>query len=142
MLSHITVGITDPDRALTFYGPLMKALGSVMKFSEPRWTGWMQPGKDRPLFIITYPFDGQAAAPGNGQMIAFQADSRSVVDNCYVLALRHGGIDEGRPGLRVEYHPNYYGAYFRDPDGNKLSICCHEPTTCPVAIRSRDAGTD
>ena len=54
MLSHITVGITDPDRALTFYGPLMKALGSVMKFSEPRWTGWMQPGKDPLLFIITY----------------------------------------------------------------------------------------
>ncbi len=58
-------------------------------------------------------------------MIALLAQSRPVVDLCHALAIEHGGVCEGDPGLRPEYHPSYYGAYFRDPDGNKLCVCCH-----------------
>ena len=58
-------------------------------------------------------------------MSALAADTRVLVDRCHALALELGGIDEGAPGLRTQYHPNFYGAYFRDLDGNKLCVCCH-----------------
>lgn len=125
MLSHITVGISDMRKALVFYDPLLATLGLTLKFADETWAGWEQPGVQRPLFIITRPFDGEPASTGNGQMIAFLAASRAQVDECYRLALEHGGIDDGRPGLRPQYHAHYYGAYFRDPDGNKLCVCSH-----------------
>jgi catechol 2,3-dioxygenase-like lactoylglutathione lyase family enzyme len=127
MFSHTTLGVADADRARTFYGPLLAALGLVPKFADARWAGWKHPDADRPLFIVTRPFDGAPASSGNGQMTAFLAPSRALVDRCHTLALDHGGTDEGAPGLRSEYHPHYYGAYVRDPDGNKLCICCHDP---------------
>ena len=64
-------------------------------------------------------------------MVAFLAESRAVVDRAYVVALASGGTPEGAPGLRPEYHENYYGAYFRDPDGNKLCVACHLPPGLP-----------
>lgn len=127
MFSHIFVGVTDFDRAMAFYGPLMLSLGLDARFcdrSRP-WAGWQGAGEARPLFLIGRPFDGQAHHPGNGQMTAFLADHRAMVDKVYQTALAHGGISEGFPGLRPEYHENYYGAYFRDPDGNKLCVACH-----------------
>jgi catechol 2,3-dioxygenase-like lactoylglutathione lyase family enzyme len=59
--------------------------------------------------------------------IAFLAESRAAVDSVYAVALVNGGSSEGAPGLRPEYHEHYYGAYFRDPDGNKLCVACHLP---------------
>ena len=73
-------------------------------------------------------------APGNGQMTAFLAADRATVDRAHAVALAQGGHCEGPPGLRPEYHANYYGAYFRDPDGNKLCVACHAEapvTTAP-----------
>ena len=75
--------------------------------------------------MLGQPFDQQPHAPGNGQMVAFLASSRAMVDAAYALALQLGGISEGAPGLRPQYHANYYGAYFRDLDGNKLCVVCH-----------------
>ncbi|WP_242487905.1 VOC family protein [Pseudomonas sp. TH31] len=83
--------------------------------------------RPRPLFVIGTPFDEHPATPGNGQMIALLAPSREIVSRCHALALANGGSCEGPPGLRPHYHPDYYGAYVRDPDGNKLCVCCHEP---------------
>ena len=60
-------------------------------------------------------------------MVAFLAETRAVVDEAYAVALTSGGTSEGAPGLRPEYHDHYYGAYFRDPDGNKLCVACHVP---------------
>lgn len=125
MLSHITVGISDVREARAFYDPLLATLGLSLKFANETWAGWEQPGVQRPLFIITRPLNGEPASTGNGQMIALLATSRALVDKCYRLALEHGGIDEGRPSIRPQYHANYYGAYFRDPDGNKLCVCSH-----------------
>ena len=128
MFSHVFVGVSDFERALAFYRPLLGALGIEPRFcdrSRP-WAGWQMPGRARPLFLIGTPFDGEPQAPGNGQMTAFLAPNRDAVDRAHALALAHGGADEGGPRLRPDYHAHYYGAYFRDPDGNKLCVVCHD----------------
>ncbi len=129
MFSHIFLGISDFERALAFYQPLMKALGIQQRFVEPGrpWAGWQSAPGPRPLLVIARPFDGGAPSAGNGAMVALMAASRAQVDAAYTTALAHGGTPEGAPGLRPEYHAHYYGAYFRDPDGNKLCVACHEP---------------
>lgn len=129
MLSHVFIGITEFDRALAFYQPIMDALQLQMKFCDPDkpWAAWMSKDAARPLFVIGTAFDEQPATPGNGQMIALLAPSREIVNRCHALAMAHGGSCEGSPGLRPHYHPDYFGAYMRDPDGNKLCVCCHEP---------------
>jgi lactoylglutathione lyase len=129
MLSHIFVGGSDIDRALKIYEPLMAALKIEPRFcdrSRP-WAGWQTAGGPRPLFLIGTPYDEQPPHPGNGHMVAFLAADRAAVRKVYEVALENGGTSEGKPGLRPEYHANYYGAYFRDPDGNKLSVACHSP---------------
>jgi len=129
MLSHVTVGITDFPRAFAFYSAVMAVLDLPLRFTEPEYgfAGWNPKDGGRPVFFISTPFDGRAATPGNGSMTAFLAPSRAIVDAGYEAAIAAGGTCEGPPGLRAHYHPNYYGAYFRDPDGNKLCLCCHEP---------------
>jgi catechol 2,3-dioxygenase-like lactoylglutathione lyase family enzyme len=129
LISHIHLGVADFDRSLGFYSVLMQELGLLLKFSDPvkGWAGWVSPAAPRPLFLIGRPFDGLPAAPGNGQMVALLAPSRAAVDRVHALALGLGGRCEGVPGLRPHYHPDYYGAYFRDLDGNKICICCHQP---------------
>ena len=130
MFSHIFVGVHDLGRALAFYKPLMAVLGIELRFCEPErpWAGWQSHPDPRPFFLIGRPFDGQPHTPGNGQMVAFLADGRSTVDKAFAVALANGGTSEGAPGLRPEYHAHYYGAYFRDPDGNKLCVACHSPS--------------
>jgi catechol 2,3-dioxygenase-like lactoylglutathione lyase family enzyme len=128
LLSHVFVGVTDFERAMAFYAPLMEALGHRRRFLDPDrpWAGWEQAEGGRPLFLVGRPFTGKAAA-GNGQMVALLAPSRAAVDSAWAVALAAGGASEGAPGLRPEYHADYYGAYVRDPDGNKLCVCCHDP---------------
>jgi catechol 2,3-dioxygenase-like lactoylglutathione lyase family enzyme len=126
VLSHTTLGVSDVQEARRFYAPVLETIGLTLKFADEKWAGWKCQETERPLFIITRPFDDNPASAGNGQMIALLAATRASVDACYALALQLGGTDEGRPGLRPEYHADYYGAYFRDPDGNKLCVCCHD----------------
>ncbi len=127
MISHVFTGIQDFDKSFSFYSALMTELGLVLKFKDAGkpWAGWMPADQPRPLFVIGKPYNGEAAEHGNGQMVALLAASRATVQRAYDAALAHGGTCEGPPGLRPQYHPNYYGAYFRDPDGNKLCVCCH-----------------
>lgn len=129
MFSHIMVGVSDFERALRFYKPVLGALDIQFRFQEDErpWAGWQSSPDPRPLFLIARPFDQQPHQPGNGQMVAFLARSRAQVDEVHAIALSNGGSCEGRPGLRPEYHAHYYGAYFRDPDGNKLCVACHQP---------------
>ena len=127
MISHVFIGITNFKRALPFYSTVMATLGLQLKFADPAtpWAGWVSPTHPRPLFLIGHPFNGQPHTPGNGQMTALLAPSRDAVDLAHATALEHGAACEGAPGLRPHYHPNFYGAYFRDLDGNKLCVCCH-----------------
>jgi catechol 2,3-dioxygenase-like lactoylglutathione lyase family enzyme len=128
MFSHVFVSVSDFERALVFYQPLMLALGNELRFCDATkpWAGWHANGESRPLFVICEPYNGRAHDSGNGQMIAFQARTRAMAQSCHALAIANGGSCEGAPGLRPQYHENYYGAYFRDPDGNKLCVACHE----------------
>ena len=71
-------------------------------------------------------------------MVAFLADSRATVDAAHTAALAAGGTCEGPPGPRPEYHEHYYGAYFRDPDGNKFGVACHQPVDQASDARTGD----
>ena len=128
MLSHVYIGISDFGRALAFYTAVLDTLGLTLKFSQPEksWAGWMQPGVARPLFLIGLPYNGEPAEPGTARWSPCSPHPRAV-HRCHAVALQNGGRCEGPPGLRPQYHANYYGAYFRDPDGNKLCVCCHDP---------------
>ncbi|MBM6581088.1 VOC family protein [Microvirga sp. BT689] len=126
MYSHTTVGANDLPRARAFYEAVFAPLGHEVRYSDETFVGWGVPGGP-PQFLIARPFNGEAPSVGNGAMIALVARKRSVVDACHAAALEQGGTDEGKPSLRPHYHPNYYGAYFRDPDGNKICIVCHQP---------------
>lgn len=128
MFSHVTVGASDIARAGDFYDAVLKPLGIVrhktfkiaVSYKPEGFSGIEDP------FWILKPFDRNAPAPGNGPMVAFDAKSRVAVDAFHAAALAAGGKDEGAPGLR-KYHPNFYGAYVRDLDGNKLCAVCHHP---------------
>ena len=73
------------------------------------------------------PLDKKAASAGNGVTIGLEADRPLCGRRRHKAGMSAGGKDEGAPGLRTHYHPNYYGAYLRDPDGNKICIVCHKP---------------
>ena len=128
MISHLFLGVNDFHQAFKFYSAVMPELDLHVKFCELEkpWASWVAADAARPLFLIGKPFDGNSATAGNGPMIALKASTRGAVDRTHAQALAHGGKCEGKPGLRPEYHLNYYGAYFRDLDGNKICVCCHD----------------
>jgi catechol 2,3-dioxygenase-like lactoylglutathione lyase family enzyme len=127
MLSHVHVGVTDFTRSYGFYRAVLGELKLEVKVYRPEqsWAAWAASGTDRPLFFIGLPFDRRPAASGNGHMTAFLAPTRGAVDRCHTAAIANGGRCDGPPGPRPRYHAHYYGAYFRDPDGNKICVCCH-----------------
>jgi catechol 2,3-dioxygenase-like lactoylglutathione lyase family enzyme len=129
MFSHVTLGTNDADRAIAFYDALLVPLGLARIEGGPGqgFAGYARAPDATPQFWITRPFDRAAATVGNGVTIAFEAAERSAVDAFHARALAAGGADEGAPGLRPHYHADYYGAYARDPDGNKLCCVCHRP---------------
>jgi len=131
MLSHITLGTNDLERARRFYEPVMATLGIDQPFKLPATLVFGELAGLK-LFIVS-PFDGGEAKPGNGTHAAFLAPDRAAVDAFHAAALANGGTDEGAPSLRPHYHPNYYGAYVRDPDGNKLQAVCHRRSNDAMA---------
>ena len=123
MFSHVTLGTNDFDRAREFWLALMQVLGHPVLFEHGGTLAFGLPAG--PKTFIVSPYDGRAAVPGNGVHVAYVVGNRATVDAFHATALEHGGSDEGAPGLRPHYHPNYYGAYARDPDGNKIQAVCH-----------------
>jgi catechol 2,3-dioxygenase-like lactoylglutathione lyase family enzyme len=126
MFSHVTIGSNDMAKSKAFYDGVTKPLGLILRMEYPDGMGYGANG-GRPQLWIVRPLDKQAATVGNGITIALEADTRSAVDAAYAAAMAAAGKDEGMPGLRTHYHPNYYAAYVRDPEGNKVCIVCHKP---------------
>lgn len=127
MFSHVSLGTDELDRATAFYDAVLRPLGLIRVKTLPEYgaAGWGAAPGARPQFWVTRPYDGAVATVGNGAMAAFAAPHHAAVQAVHAAALEAGGTDEGAPGPRAHYHPNYYGAYFRDPDGNKLCVVCH-----------------
>ena len=124
MLGYVTVGTNDIDRARGFYDAVLAEIGArrVMEFGENGFTMYGT-GSRSPGLALTRPYNGEAAQPGNGIMPAIGVDSREKVARVHAKALELGGSDEGTPGLRTpEGDRAFYGAYFRDLDGNKLCV--------------------
>ena len=120
MFSHVTIGTSDLARAIAFYDAALAPLGIVRAGGKyENWAAWHRPGEAAKLWV-GLPFNGQPTERGNGWMAALTAPSRAAVDAAHAAALAAGGRDEGAPGARPHYAADYYGAYVRDPDGNKL----------------------
>ena len=129
MIGYATVGTNDIDRARAFYDDLLGGIGArrVMEFPQNGFTMYGT-GARAPGLAVTRPYNGEAAQPGNGAMVALAMDSRDKVDRLHARALELGGSDEGPPGVRGEDGDRaFYGAYFRDLDGNKLCAFCIGP---------------
>jgi catechol 2,3-dioxygenase-like lactoylglutathione lyase family enzyme len=126
MFSHVTVGSNDVARSKGFYDAMLKPLGLVRCADYPDGVGYGPAGGGRPQLWIVSPLDKKAASTGNGITIGLEAPDRPAVDAAHKAAMSAGAQDEGAPGLRPHYHPNYYGAYVRDLDGNKICIVCHK----------------
>ncbi len=126
MFSHLTIGSNDVTRARAFYDGLTRSLGLERLADYPGAIAYGRPGGRPQLWILT-PLDKNTASVGNGITVGLEAPDRPSVDAAHKAGLAAGGKDEGAPGLRPHYHPNYYGGYLRDPDGNKICVVCHKP---------------
>lgn len=118
MLHHVSVGVADVEAAARFYDAALGALGyrRVMEFL-PSAVAY---GENAPSFWVQQPANGKAATIGNGTHIGFTAKSKEAVHAFHAAALKAGGKDNGAPGPRPDYGPEYYGAFVFDPDGNRL----------------------
>lgn len=125
IISHITLGTNDYDRAVEFYDAVLKPLGFSRVPKPPGKPPLYAIDGEMPHLYLYKPYDGRPATWGNGTHIAFQAKSKEVVNEFHQAAIANGGFNEGLPGVREEYGPDYYAAYVRDPDGNKLQAVCY-----------------
>ena len=118
MLHHVSIGVADVGRAAQFYDAVLATLGyrRVMEFL-PYAVAY---GEKMPEFWVSMPHDQRAPSAGNGAHIAFTANNAKSVDAFHAAAIGAGAKDEGAPGPRPEYTKNYYGAFVRDPYGNKV----------------------
>ena len=122
MIGYVTVGTNDLERAIAFYDALLGELGIERMWANERRAAWGNPQVQ--ALLVTKPFDGAAAVAGNGAMTALIAPSSEMVGKVHAKALALGAKDEGAPGFRGADNPRFYGAYFRDPDGNKFAVFC------------------
>jgi catechol 2,3-dioxygenase-like lactoylglutathione lyase family enzyme len=123
MIGYVTMGTNDLDKARGFYDALLGELGANRKMEFDSGFTLYGTSDRRPGIAVTRPYDGNPAAAGNGHMAALAMESREMVDRMHAKALALGGSDEGAPGLRSPEGPGaFYGAYFRDLDGNKLCV--------------------
>ncbi len=121
MIDHVSVYVDDLDAAKAFYEKALAPLGYtvIREFAGAALGMGIAPKPD--LWVIKGP-----VRPG-GQHVALRAEGRAAVRAFYDAAIAAGGKDNGPPGVRAHYHPNYFGAFVHDPSGNNLEACCHDP---------------
>jgi len=123
MIGYAVLGASDIEASLGFWDGLVAELGGRRLVTMPDDRGFTLygAGRDKPMLAVTRPYDGGAASAGNGSMLAMPMASRAAVDAFHARAMALGGTDEGAPGLRGGVGDQaFYGAYFRDPGGNKV----------------------
>lgn len=131
MIAYVTVGADDMARAKRFYSAFLPALGYRLK-EGPDGLSYALPvpsGQSPvlPDFYVKPTFDGHPASAGNGAMTAFELRGQQQVRDLHAAALAAGGLDEGQPGFRASYGPQFYVGYLRDPQGNKIALFCDNP---------------
>ncbi|SDW56327.1 Catechol 2,3-dioxygenase [Ruegeria halocynthiae] len=131
MIAYVTVGADDIGRAKQFYTSFLPTLGYELEegleglsFALP-----VEPDQSpvSPDFYVKPTFDGCPASAGNGSMVAFEAHNQKQVRDLHAAALLAGGTNEGQPGFRASYGPNFYVGYLRDPQGNKIALFSSDP---------------
>jgi catechol 2,3-dioxygenase-like lactoylglutathione lyase family enzyme len=125
MIDHTGIASEHIKEAQAFYDAAFAALGGGARMVVPKeFTGGtvvVGYGREQPVFWL------HEGAAGPGRHVAFSARNRAEVDAFYKAAMKAGGRDNGAPGLRPQYHPDYYGAFVLDPDGNNIEAVCHGP---------------
>jgi catechol 2,3-dioxygenase-like lactoylglutathione lyase family enzyme len=124
MIGYVTIGAKDSEASGKFYDAVFGAIGAERKSAEGGWIFYGPKGSDG-VVALCPPFNKQPATAGNGSMVAFKAKSIAEVDAAHQAGLGHGGNDEGAPGFRPPQSTSgFYGAYMRDPTGNKICVFC------------------
>lgn len=132
MIDHVTLRVQDFSRAVAFYRAALGPIGYEVMMEYPNAVGM---GAGKPVFWIM-----ESSLPVNPTHLAFAAD-RPKVDAFHAAALAAGGSDNGPPGLRLDYHPHYYGAFVTDPEGNNIEVVCHDNPAASKPIPTRKAAT-
>ena len=122
MIGYVTIGTNDAEASGKFYDAVFGAIGHERKFRDGDWIGYGEKGQDGHAVYVCPPHDKQKATFGNGSMIGFKSKTKAEVDAAYKAGLAHGGKDEGAPGPRPADSTTFYGAYMRDPTGNKICV--------------------
>jgi catechol 2,3-dioxygenase-like lactoylglutathione lyase family enzyme len=122
MIDHIEVFVSDGARSRAFYDRALKPLGIEVRRTVGTRVQALGYGTDRPFFWVT-----PSQSPTGPLHVAFTVQTRALVDAFHAAGLAAGGRDNGSPGPRPHYHPNYYGAYVLDPDGHNIEAVCHGP---------------
>jgi len=138
MLHHVSVGVTDVERAAKFYDAVLGALGFKRTAQYLPYAIAYGPGVS--MFWIGLPHDQKGASVGNGAHIGFAARTKGAVHKFHEAGLASGGADDGAPGARPDYGPDYYGAFLRDPDGNKIEAALQaeaKPAKAKPAARAK-----
>ncbi len=117
MIGYVTIGVNDMDKAKAFYTELLSDLGASVLMDMGR-IAFIGTGMDAPMLSVCIPHNEDDPQPGNGNMVAISAPSKEKAEELYNKAIALGGSCEGEPGQRIP--DMFYGAYVRDPDGNKL----------------------
>lgn len=124
---YVTVGAKDPATSHAFYDAVLGTLGWKSHVEFPGWRAYSEKGSGEGFVLwVAKPFDHAPPTGGNGTMVGFMAQSHEQVLAFHAAAVAHGGVDEGAPGLRPHYGPQWYAAYVRDPVGNKLAVVCNQ----------------
>ncbi|MGI8740123.1 MAG: VOC family protein [Gammaproteobacteria bacterium] len=128
MLDHVGIAVADTGQSKAFYDAALAPIGITMiaevrgNVTDSGGTACGYGKDEKPFFWF-----GDNEQVGEGFHVAFAVETRALVDAFYKAAIAAGGTDNGGPGLRPHYHPDYYGAFVLDPDGHNVEAVCHSP---------------
>jgi catechol 2,3-dioxygenase-like lactoylglutathione lyase family enzyme len=121
MIDHVVLGVHHLDESRYFYEHALAPLGVKVVLDSPDYLGFGEEARGIPFFFLA------VRETSHRVHVAFTAPDRAAVDAFHAAALHAGGVDNGAPGLRPQYHEHYYGAFAFDADGNNIEAVCHLP---------------